>query len=321
MVGHIDMRAFIVTTVRDPGPPLLSFLRYHLRIGFAHIFLYFDDPCDPWITAASQVPGVTVIPCTPELREAQRSLGGTFEAMGPFITKEVMARQILNAEHALGLARELGADWLLHLDVDELFHSAEPVASHFSCIAPDVGQVVYLNYEAFPEHSDLEDYFREVTLFKRHPSLCSERALRGWLGATNRRWYFLNYDNGKAAVRPVPGTAARSVHIFTTAMTCPKTTLTVDPCILHYANCGFRYFRRKYLQRGSFSDRYFEQRPRLPFHLASRDLFAEDSLVEQRAFYERHVVCSEERDLELLMEAGLGVRLTDARVVLEGVNR
>lgn len=311
------MRVFIVSTVRDPGPPLCSFVRYHLRLGFAGILLFFDDPLDPWLPPAQSMPGVMAIPCTPELRARQQELGGTFAAMSGFLTSEVMARQVLNAELAIGLAREQGADWLVHLDVDELFASDRSLVDHFSSIPADVGQVTYLNHEAFPETTDVQDYFTEVTLFKRHPALCSDRARKTWLKSAGRPWYFLNYDNGKSAVRVAPGASVRSVHLFQPAPECPRTIVSLEPAILHYANCGFEYFSRKYRQRGRFSDNYFEKTPRLPFHLESRDLFwGGASVAAQRKFYRRHVLCSP-TELPDLMNAGLGMRVCAPRAVLE----
>ena len=54
------------------------------------------------------------------LREEQRRLDGRWRALEPFL-HQVPARQELNAETALGLARARGMRWLLHLDADELF--------------------------------------------------------------------------------------------------------------------------------------------------------------------------------------------------------
>ena len=44
----------IVSTVRLPdfaGTTIESFIKYHLHIGFAHIFLFFDDAGDKSIGA------------------------------------------------------------------------------------------------------------------------------------------------------------------------------------------------------------------------------------------------------------------------------
>lgn len=43
--------------------------------------------------------------------------------MKDFVNEEVQARQEVNAEIALNLCLDLGIDWLLHIDSDELFYS------------------------------------------------------------------------------------------------------------------------------------------------------------------------------------------------------
>lgn len=55
-------RAAIVTTLRlpdDAGTVVRSFIEYHLRIGFAHLYLCFDDASDRSIGARSRAIGST----------------------------------------------------------------------------------------------------------------------------------------------------------------------------------------------------------------------------------------------------------------------
>ena len=54
-------RAAIVTTLRNAHKIVASFLDHHLSIGFAHVFLFFDDPGDAAIPVAEQYRDVTVI--------------------------------------------------------------------------------------------------------------------------------------------------------------------------------------------------------------------------------------------------------------------
>ena len=58
----------IVTTLKQPGPSLASFLRYHLAIGFSRIFLFFDDPSDPYIEMARKFRHVRIIKNDAHLR-------------------------------------------------------------------------------------------------------------------------------------------------------------------------------------------------------------------------------------------------------------
>jgi hypothetical protein len=209
-----DTNVSIVTTLRDPGTPLLSFVRYHRARGVTRIYLFFDDPNDPWLDTAQRLPGVTAIACGAALRDWQRRSLPAFERLETFLDREVMARQILNADTAIQMAYADGADWLLHLDIDELFYCDGPIQQHFATIPESVAQVIYPNLEAFPEATDIDDYFRTVTLFKKNPHFCQSEQIDHWLTLTGRKWYFVAYRNGKVAVRVMPGVSASGVHLF-----------------------------------------------------------------------------------------------------------
>jgi hypothetical protein len=75
----------------------------------------------------------------------------------------VQARQVLNAELAMQLAAASHSlDWLVHLDLDELFHTeADSVKPHFQWLAQqNVGHMTYVNHEGVPEKETVRDYFR-----------------------------------------------------------------------------------------------------------------------------------------------------------------
>jgi len=70
--------------------------------------------------------------------------------MQGFIDTEVQARQQLNAEHASRMALNDKVDWLVHIDIDELFYVAPPntVKAHFSWLSSSsVGNMNYMNFE------------------------------------------------------------------------------------------------------------------------------------------------------------------------------
>ena len=165
------VRAAICTTLRNAGPVLDSFVAYHLAIGFERLYLFFDDPSDPDLPRASLHAAVTAIPNDARLREHWRSLP-QYPEQSAFIDSEVMARQVLNTEFAMELARPDGFNWLLHIDADELFYSPlQSAAEHFEQVErQQLETVVYLNYEAIPERDEIGDFFREVDLFKVPPA-------------------------------------------------------------------------------------------------------------------------------------------------------
>jgi hypothetical protein len=311
-------RAGIVTTVREPGPPLISFLRHHLAMGFAHVFVFFDDPADPWATYALRFPQVTIFRCDRSLREEQRArLGNVFSALERFFDQEVMARQMVNAELAIDLAAASNLNWLLHIDVDELFWCEGRLADHLAAIPRAVGRVTYLNAEGVAESLDLTDYFSEVTLFKRNPMLCTPRTIAEWMRAFGRTAYFTAYENGKSAVRIAPGATTDGVHSFKAPREHPLSRVVADPMILHYPNCGFQYFWRKYQHRGAFSDTYFGQQPRIRVHLQARDAAArgEDSA---RAFFVEQF-CLSRSEIAALTEAELATRVTGPQRQLQNL--
>src|SRR5262249_30170823 len=144
--------AAIVTTLRDAAVTLRSFVAYHRAIGFRHFFLYFDDPADAMLDWARAQPDITAVAHDDALRRAWHELTLWGEA-GAHVNGEVQARQLLNAEHAMNVARTMGFDWLLHIDADELFYVPNGDAeAHFASLATARADLAsYANFEAVPE--------------------------------------------------------------------------------------------------------------------------------------------------------------------------
>ena len=109
----------ITTTLRLPAggeKPLLSWVRWHLGLGFDHAFLFFDEPRpdgadDAWapvgareVRARWAPERVTVVHRTAEQRAWQRARCSAWAEFGPHADDEVQARQVLNAEQAMALA-------------------------------------------------------------------------------------------------------------------------------------------------------------------------------------------------------------------------
>src|SRR5215469_6029626 len=165
-------RAAIVTTLRNAGSVLDSFIGYHLSIGFGHLYLFFDDPNDPDLPRLAGNPAITAIAHDADLRNRWRELP-QYREQSAFLDREVMARQVLNTEVAMEMARGDGFAWLLHIDSDELFYSPyESAAAHFQSLENQAFETVqYMNYEAVPERDEIGDFFREVDLFKVPPHL------------------------------------------------------------------------------------------------------------------------------------------------------
>eukprot|EP01052_Picozoa_sp_SAG31_P008036 SAG31_NODE_396_length_16264_cov_17.206496_6_plen_229_part_00 len=138
-----------------------------------------------------------------------------------------------------------------------------------------------------PQTADVTDWFKEVTLFKRNPSAGGDRR------------HFVAYTNGKSAVRLAAGVVPAGPHRFTSlpparilqsvAVTersdeaeCCETGAAGEPqhrhrhqrfpVLLHFVNCGFEEWCRKYRSLGSFGDTFCgATKVPFDFHLKSRD--------------------------------------------------
>jgi len=279
----MTVRAAIVTTLRDAAVTLGSFIAYHRAIGFAHFLLFFDDPADSMLAWARTQPDITAIARGEDLQRAWRGTALWNEA-GPHVEREVMARQLLNAEHAMNLARAMGFDWLLHIDSDELFYvpggdaSGGRAGAHFAALATTPADVsTYANFEAVPETEDTGDFFRSVTLFKMPLSNAPSPEERELIARAGQRveTFFHFYGNGKSAVRlAAPGMLPVNVHGFARRGKFTGVGYR-GPFILHYACCGFAAFWQKYVTLGRFADKWWGQidiaQAVGPFHLEARD--------------------------------------------------
>lgn len=207
-----------VTTTKAPVQQTLAFVRYHLRCGVDHMFLYFDDPQDASIPALRGEAFVTCIPCD---RAHWRR-----HAVEPGST--VQARQMANATDAFRRARESGFEWLVHIDADELLYADDSFPELFARTPPRAEVLVFPTKEALPQRFEYDRPFSEISLFKHDPT---GHLLRGdlfmglfdrkWRGLTVRAWrykkrvvkrtgcdhpsfldsFLLGHTHGKAATR------------------------------------------------------------------------------------------------------------------------
>lgn len=304
-------RVCIVTTVRDPGLCLESFIRYHLALGIAHIYIFFDDPEDLAVQVALKFSDVTAIP-NDEALQVQQALGNVlYPKYGPHVGYEVMARQILNVETAIQLALDQGMDWILHIDGDELFYPGQTTAPNwFDQVSDDIFQVTFLNHEAAPEAFEIEDYFREVTLFKKNPAILNPEFYAQFRNISGKSQYFLAYQNGKSAARLHPTLLPNSVHSFDVPE--DHTLVTSSPSILHYLNCGFQNYYKKYAQLGNFPDYWWRSKSnpiRVPFHLLSRDAYCLGNTNELVDIYQKFILYDDFTINQNLTEKGILTRI------------
>lgn len=313
----MKVKTAIVTTLVDAEKVLDTFLRYHLHAGFDHIYLFFDDPTDRSIELARAYEKVTIVVRDEELMERWRKtrVYELYAQYKDYISKELIARQILNMEVACELAKQDNIDWILHIDVDEVFHSPrETVNEHFTRLTRrNIWSVHYLNYEAIPESVDIENYFHEVTLFKKNPDH-NNLFERMRFSKTYAKNHFNFYRNGKSAAQ-VKRILLSGVHDFTierhpasnsfsiksvvNAIIAPLRRLNWfkgrpsfnEPVILHYSVCGFDRFWNKYVRLGDFSNKVFDVGAiQHPLHIEARDVVASDDKIVALALYKKRVM-------------------------------
>lgn len=282
------MRIGIVVTLINAEFVLETFISYHLSIGFDHIFLFFDNPIDPGFDSFKDNPKVTAIKNDKDLHLKWEETE-SFLYQHQYINKEVMARQILNANVALKLCMEKGITWLLHIDIDELFYSPNgSVKEHFRQMeSSNKNYLLYLNHEALPEKMNIKDYFQEVNLFKANIRTLSEGQIKKLeQSMTEEKSYFLFYANGKAAIKVSNDVVATGVRDFE----CDSRKFTVqNPAILHFPCCGFSHFWIKYQTLGFFSDNWWgltDITKYMPVHSNSRDIVLKQSDLLAKAFYQ-----------------------------------
>jgi hypothetical protein len=280
------VQAGIVTTTRSPGPPIVSFVAYHLSIGFARIFLFVDGHSEPGLDALRMEPRVTLITIDDALRERWSALP-SFAVMAEHLDTEVMARQVLNAELAILLARQQRLDWLFHIDSDEaLFFPRQSLMDHLlAAESRGMQQIVYPNHEAVPETVEVGDFFREVTLFKASSDI----------SPTGSEQLFVAYRTGKSAVALGVQAMPHGVHRFRARDPGPQLTTqrSKSACVLHYPSCGFARYVNKYVTLGPFAERYFGTTSisqTVPFHWQSRLLVTERRMDEARRLYMRKIM-------------------------------
>jgi hypothetical protein len=339
MVGQSGVS--IVTTLRAASAYLDSFARYHLAVGFAHLYLFLDDPAEAVPGWMRGDPRVTLIPRDEALESRWRSIALGHELLGfahSWRNGEVMARQLLNVKVAIDLALAAGHRWLLSIDVDELFHCADgSVADHFRSLdAQGLQQVHYANHELVPEAWQAADVIREETLFKLAPTVVGDALQRWFLQRFPQRPRYFNYYHwGKAAARLDPGLLpGMTVHEFTvpgqplpsladafqpSTRAHRQPVLSTDPCILHYTIAGFDEFVRKYRVLGPFPDRWFgngvDIKTAIPFHVAARDAVADADPGVAAAFFRDNVLFSPS-EVDELIERGVCSRFPQPARVL-----
>lgn len=347
-----QQKVAIVSMLKNVGEDVLdSFVNYHLALGFEHFFFFFDDPEDPSYYTARACPNVTAIRSGEKLRRlwAKTKTFALRPEFERFIDSQLIARQMVNVEIANQLAMRQGIDWLLHIDLDELFYCpGQTVQQHFQDLTDrGVSNISYLNHEAVAERTDIDNYFREATLFKKNlsaPVAPSLRARQNRIIKSVPQFnpnFFLFYDVGKSAARTADNLLPSSAHAFIhltkenahrlnpdlspsdDATPDAGTITSQDAAVLHYPCCGFEHFWSKYVTLGRFDDKWLERveiARLLPFHIEARDVVMRGDREAAREFYQRRAVISDQAVIDRLIECELACRIDEPSQLIARVD-
>lgn len=349
--GAAPIKVGLVCTLVNAEQVLHSFLRYHLGLGFDRIFLFFDRATDPALAIAQEYAQVTAWVRDGDLEQRWQAcrLYQQEAQVRDYVQQEVMARQQLNVELAIAACKEQGVDWLVHIDVDELFYLPdESLQAHFSRLTRmGLDNLIYPNWEGVPEQMEIGDYFQEVTLFKRKP-LKYSRAQRHFLARQpkvvgHRLYHF--YENGKSAGRIGPDLLPHGVHGFATYRYSQRASLRLlekggwfklreikrevleylgiqlprrrkalgNAAILHYPCCGFQQFWDKYVTLGDFPDTWFGKTriaKTISMQVEARDVVNKAGRAAAQAFYHQRFVYGDAAEVQEWMDQRLMVRIT-----------
>jgi hypothetical protein len=325
------LKVAIVSTVRRPGRALQSFLAHHFAVGVRHVFLFFEDAEDPELTTVRPDGRLSVFRCDEALRRTQQRQR-LYPKVAPFLrapdaracsSEQLTAQQMLNAETALALSREMGFDWLIHIDVDECLSTPSgDVEESFRGFSEDGAEaMVFFNHEAALERGDYgDDYFREMTLFKVNPELLSPEARRFMADGPRPGLQFLAYTQGKSAVLVSDDVLPCGAHRFVNVERPIRTMAASETVVLHYPYSNYRRFWEKHERLGTFpTDKLLVWDWRPPDLIVEAQRFVDrgDESGARRLF-ETTALLPPGVDVDRLIDAGVLSRITDVADRLAG---
>ena len=115
----------VVATVCEPLPVVLAFVAHHLSLGAVEVHIYLDDPDDPAFEVLQACVGCIVTRCD---AAHMRSIG--FQQR----PENQNQRQKRNANHAMKCSQ---AQWIAHLDADELMVFPGDVGRHLAEVSQE----------------------------------------------------------------------------------------------------------------------------------------------------------------------------------------
>ena len=213
----------ISNDVRSIERRVLPWMQYHVDMGVARFYFFYDGEDAKAVEALDSLPFVQVITAKSELgaddelrQRYEKHMGGvnkySSSVAGVERSNEVLMSKQTFAMNEAANAASGHMDWLLHIDTDELFvpEAYISIPRAFEAMDPSEPVVRFMNLEAQVEAGDVSAPFMQVNLFRNHQYFTTKEASHfrsTFKQGLNTGWLYL-YANGKSAVRvdgkPVP---------------------------------------------------------------------------------------------------------------------
>lgn len=315
----------IVSTMADAGEHLDFFIQYHKAIGISWFYIFNDDNSQETFNIANKYKNVKVIHKDKEYFEKVKETP-VFENTKKrnLLEKEVMVRQEANVYIAAAEATLKGIDWLIHIDIDELFFlNGNNIYDHFKELdRKSIGGFNYVNYEAITTglgndciYSSTQ-YFKK-NYFRRGAWFFSEQQKKIIKSIPNlSKLYFNYYQNGKSSFPLKNKIVVHDVHAIRSEGKTLKLGDHTSPIVLHFPCSNFTQFWKKYERLGDFEDNW-NGKPRAgkfidKFHLLARDTYLENNELLMQNLYKERLMLSP-KSIKTLIDAGLVVELSDIK--------
>jgi len=246
-------RVAIVMLSRHP-PDLNTWIRYHLHHeGVEHIFVRAED--SPQISeSVQQLSAQDQAKVTLWATPSPSLLGLSSTDSRPVDDYTTLqARQTAAMARARDACSQMGIDWLIHIDDDELLYSPQSrkIGDLLAAVPSNLAQAYLPNVEAVYTSPEVKNCFAQTDKVNLN------------------RYTFQSYANGKSAVRVAASEAyPAGPHQWRNAKNqeLPSVHLDQEPfgpalMVIHYESCPFSRWQDKFWELGNTSPDKISQIP------------------------------------------------------------
>jgi len=224
------------------APDLKTWLQYHLDyMGVKHVFMDVEDTPhfdEAWGKLSQGIRDRVTV-----WKAGAIGNGGDVRPTDDYTT--LQARQIAAMAQAKTTAKQMGIDWLMHIDDDELLYTPlhRPIGEVLASVPQGFSQAYIPNVEAIYNSADVKSCFTETNKVNMN------------------RYTFVSYANGKAAVRVADDDAVPAgPHQWRTHQGLEVSSIHLDAetfgsplWLLHFESCPFTRWEDKFWELGNTS--------------------------------------------------------------------